>query len=70
MNLKEKKNILFDLDGVMYGSHNGYPLDQVFGMISRRMTLFIQQKLKGKFYFFKQLLLPADTSYIYDLKFK
>ena len=45
MNLKEKKNILFDLDGVMYGSHNGYPLDQVFGMISRRMTLFIQQKL-------------------------
>ena len=45
MNLKEKKYLLLDLDGVCYGSHNGYPLDKVFGMISNRMTLFIKEKL-------------------------
>ena len=45
MNLKEKKYLLLDLDGVCYGSHNGYPLEKVFGMVSRRMTLFIQEKL-------------------------
>ena len=45
MNLKDKKYIIFDLDGTMYNSYNGYSLDKVFGMISRRMTLFIQEKL-------------------------
>ena len=46
MNLKEKKYLLLDLDGVCYGSHNGYPLEKVFGMVSKRMTKFIQDKLK------------------------
>ena len=45
MNLKEKKYLLLDLDGVCYGSHNGYPLEKVFGMVSKRMTKFIQEKL-------------------------
>ena len=45
MNLKDKKYLLLDLDGVCYGSHNGYPLSKVFGMISNRMTLFIKEKL-------------------------
>ena len=45
MNFKNKKYLLLDLDGVCYGSHNGYPLDKVFGMISNRMTLFIKEKL-------------------------
>ena len=45
MNFKDKKYLLLDLDGVCYGSHNGYPLDKVFGMISNRMTLFIKEKL-------------------------
>ena len=48
MNLKDKKYLLLDLDGVCYGSHNGYPLDKVFGMISNRMTLFIKEKLNKK----------------------
>ena len=45
MNLKEKKYLLLDLDGVCYGSHNGYPLEKVFGMVSKRMTKSIQEKL-------------------------
>ena len=45
MNLKRKKYLLLDLDGVCYGSHNGYPLEKVFGMVSKRMTKFIQEKL-------------------------
>jgi len=45
MSLKDKKYLLLDLDGVCYGSHNGYPLEKVFGMVSKRMTLFIQKKL-------------------------
>ena len=45
MNFKDKKYLLLDLDGVCYGSHNGYPLSKVFGMISNRMTLFIKEKL-------------------------
>ena len=45
MSLKDKKYLLLDLDGVCYGSHNGYPLEKVFGMVSKRMTLFIQEKL-------------------------
>ena len=39
------KYLLLDLDGVCYGSHNGYPLEKVFGLVSKRMTLFIQEKL-------------------------
>ena len=44
-NLKEMKYLLLDLDGVCYGSHNGYPLEKVFVLVSKRMTLFIQEKL-------------------------
>ena len=44
-NFKEMKYLLLDLDGVCYGSHNGYPLEKVFGLVSKRMTLFIQEKL-------------------------
>jgi len=43
--LKEMKYLLLDLDGVCYGTHNGYPLEKVFGLVSKRMTLFIQEKL-------------------------
>ena len=43
--LKEMKYLLLDLEGVCYGSHNGYPLEKVFGLVSKRMTLFIQEKL-------------------------
>ena len=43
--LKEMKYLLLDLDGVCDGSHNGYPLEKVFGLVSKRMTLFIQEKL-------------------------
>ena len=43
--LEEMKYLLLDLDGVCYGSHNGYPLEKVFGLVSKRMTLFIQEKL-------------------------
>ena len=39
------KYLLLDLDGVCYGTHNGYPLEKVFGLVSKRMTLFIQEKL-------------------------
>ena len=46
MSLKDKKYLVLDLDGVCYGAHNGYPLEKVFGMVSKRMTLFIQEKLK------------------------
>ena len=45
MSFKEKKYLLLDLDGVCYGTHNGYPLERVFGMVSKRMTKFIQEKL-------------------------
>lgn len=44
-------------------------LANVHGSNAVSVDLFIQQKLKGKFYFFKQLLMPADTSYIYDFTF-
>ena len=43
--LKDMKYLLLDLDGVCYWSHNGYPLEKVFGLVSKRMTLFIQEKL-------------------------
>ena len=46
MNLKEKKYLLLDLDGVCYGKHNNYSLEKVFGQVSQRMTQFISEKLK------------------------
>ena len=45
MNLKEKKYLLLDLDGVCYGKHNNYSLERVFGQVSNRMTKFISEKL-------------------------
>ena len=45
MNLKEKKYLLLDLDGVCYGAHNNYSLERVFGQVSKRMTQFISEKL-------------------------
>ena len=46
MNVKEKKYLLLDLDGVCYGKHNNYSLERVFGQVSKRMTQFISEKLK------------------------
>ena len=46
MNLKEKKYLLLDLDGVCYGKHNNYSLEKVFGQVSKRMTKFISERLK------------------------
>ena len=46
MNLKDKKYLLLDLDGVCYGKHNNYSLDKVFGQVSQRMTEFISKRLK------------------------
>ncbi len=45
MNLKQKKYLLLDLDGVCYGKHNNYSLEKVFGQVSRRMTMFISERL-------------------------
>ena len=45
-NLKEMKYLLLDLDGVCYGKHNNYSLEKVFGQVSKRMTMFISEKLK------------------------
>ena len=64
MSLKEKKYLLLDLDGVCYGSHNGYPLEKVFGMVSKRMTKFIQEKLdldEKKQKNFKQIIFTNIT---------
>jgi len=44
-------------------------LANVHGTNAVSIDLFIQKKLTGRFYFFKQLSLPADTSYIYDFTF-
>jgi len=55
------KYLLLDLDGVCYGSHNGYPLEKVFGLVSKRMTLFIQEKLKKK----KKKAKELQTNYFY-----
>ena len=40
------KYLLLDLDGVCYGKHNNYSLEKVFGQVSKRMTMFISEKLK------------------------
>ena len=45
-NFKEMKYLLLDLDGVCYGKHNNYSLERVFGQVSKRMTMFISEKLK------------------------
>ena len=45
MNLKDKKYLLLDLDGVCYGKHNNYSLEKVFGQVSQRMTEFISKRL-------------------------
>ena len=45
-NIKEKKYLLLDLDGVCYGKHNNYSLERVFGQVSKRMTMFISERLK------------------------
>ena len=46
MNLKEKKDLLLDLDGVCYGKHNNSSLERVFGQVSKRLTQLISEKLK------------------------
>ena len=59
MNLKDKKYLLLDLDGVMYGSHNNYSLERVFGQVSKRMTQFISKNLnidKIKLKNYKQII--------------
>ena len=55
MNLKEKKYLLLDLDGVCYGKHNNYSLEKVFGQVSNRMTQFISEKLNSE-------LTPSSSS--------
>ena len=45
-NFKEMKYLLLDLDGVCYGKHNNYSLEKVFGQVSKRMTMFISERLK------------------------
>jgi len=44
-NFKNMKYLLLDLDGVCYGKHNNYSLERVFGQVSKRMTMFISEKL-------------------------
>ena len=44
-------------------------LANVNGSNAVSIDLFIQKDLVGKFYFFKQLSLPADTSLIYNASF-
>ena len=45
-NIKKIKYLLLDLDGVCYGKHNNYSLERVFGQVSKRMTMFISERLK------------------------
>ena len=61
MSFKEKKYLLLDLDGVCYGTHNGYPLERVFGMVSKRMTKFIQEKLNLD----EKKAMELQTNYFY-----
>ena len=61
MNLKEKKYLLLDLDGVCYGKHNNYSLERVFGQVSKRMTKFISDRLKISLDTAKEL----QTNYFY-----
>ena len=45
-NINKMKYLLLDLDGVCYGRHNNYSLEKVFGQVSKRMTMFISERLK------------------------
>ena len=60
-NLKNMKYLLLDLDGVCYGKHNNYSLERVFGQVSKRMTMFISEKLKIDMNKAKEL----QTNYFY-----
>ena len=55
------KYLLLDLDGVCYGKHNNYSLEKVFGQVSKRMTMFISERLKIDISTAKQL----QTDYFY-----
>ena len=44
-------------------------LANVEGTYACSVDLWIEKKLTGKFYYMKQVLLPADTSLIYDVSF-
>ena len=46
IDFKQMKYLLLDLDGVCYGKHNNYSLEKVFGQVSKRMTMFISERLK------------------------
>ena len=61
MNLKEKKYLVLDLDGVCYGKHNNYSLEKVFGQVSERMTKFISERLNINIIEAKKL----QTDYFY-----
>ena len=61
MNLKEKKYLLLDLDGVCYGKHNNYSLERVFGQVSKKMTEFISERLKLS----KDKAKELQTNYFY-----
>ena len=60
-NLKEMSYLLLDLDGCVYGKHNNYPLEKVFGQVSKRMTKFISERLKIDMQEAKKL----QTNYFY-----
>ena len=60
-NIKKMKYLLLDLDGVCYGKHNNYSLEKVFGQVSKRMTMFISERLKIDISTAKQL----QTDYFY-----
>ena len=55
------KYLLLDLDGVCYGKHNKYSLEKVFGQVSKRMTMFISERLKINMEEAKKL----QTNYFY-----
>ena len=61
INIKNINNLLLDLDGVVYGEHNNYSLEAVFGQVSKRMTNFISEKLKINHNEAKEL----QTNYFY-----
>ena len=60
-NFGKMKYLLLDLDGVCYGKHNNYSLEKVFGQVSKRMTLFISERLRISLEAAKKL----QTDYFY-----
>tara|TARA_R100000935_G_scaffold49657_1_gene75123 strand:- start:345 stop:650 length:306 start_codon:yes stop_codon:yes gene_type:complete len=44
-------------------------LANVHGTTKCSVDLFIQKKLTGRFYFFKQLSIPADSALVYETSF-